>query len=315
MINLTTPSYITNGQTILVGFSGGPDSVFLLLYLKQLQTTHKLNLIALHLDHEWRAESKDEAEWCKQFCKQQNITFISKKASEITLDQKFNGSKEEYARKLRRTFFQHEATKYPRSLIALGHHQDDQIETFFIRLARGTSLVGLTGIKEVDDLYVRPLLSITKQEILDYLEKNHLTFLQDPSNQDPSFLRNRIRNQLTPILPDIDPRLQKNFISTMHHLTQVDAFLREQTQQSMDAIANPNQKNSLNIKQFLQLNPLIQQRILLYLLINQDAQFTPSQALFAEIIRFLTTGKQAEHSMHPSYKVIKTKEFFSIKKR
>lgn len=306
---------IPKNTTILIGFSGGPDSVYLLLELKKIQASHNLQLIALHLDHEWRTDSKQEATWCNSFCKKYNVPIITKKASELKSNHTYKGSKEEFARRLRQQFFKKVAQDYPKSLIALGHHQDDQLETFFIRLARGSSLSGITGIKSQQGNYIRPLLTTTKQEIINTLKQNNISYLQDPTNQELSFLRNRIRHLLIPQLTKIDTRLPKNIVATMQHLLEVDSFLQEITDKTIQELSITSQSNFLNISSFLKINTVLQQRIILQLLIAINAEFTPSKSLFAEIIRFLQHSSKKEHIMHKSYKVVKNNNLFSIIKR
>lgn len=313
MKNQKEPNFnIPHNSTIIIGFSGGPDSIYLLLLLKELEHSHNLKLIAAHLDHEWRPESGTELIWCKDFCKQLSIEFIAERASNISAQRSYNGSKEQHARYLRRAFFESIAKQYQNAYIALAHHKNDQLETFFIRLARGTSLQGLSGIKKQDGLYIRPLLNISKQEILDYLTQKNICFLQDPSNNNQAFLRNRIRHQLTPILPTIDQRLSNNILATMDHLASVDNLLQQITTQTISHIAISQNPLLLDIDQFLQLHPILQQRIILHLLIQIGATFTPSASLFAEIIRFLQTSNRKTHTMHTTYKITKHKKSFSI---
>ena len=104
--SLDISKYIPHNSTLVVGFSGGPDSVCLLKLLSEKQQSHNLQIIAAHLDHEWRTNSDQDAAWCADFCKQYpNVTFIAKKASELLFTTKPNGSKEETGRQLRRHFF------------------------------------------------------------------------------------------------------------------------------------------------------------------------------------------------------------------
>lgn len=303
---------IPKNSTIIIGFSGGPDSVFLLLYLKEIESSHNLKLIAAHLDHEWRSESNKELTWCQQFCKTKSIDFISEQASNISIQKTYNGSKEQHARYLRRAFFENIAKKHRNPLIALAHHKNDQLETFFIRLARGTSLQGLSGIKEHDGLYIRPLINISKQEILDYLIEHNISFLEDPSNENQAFLRNRIRHQLIPILPMIDLRLSDNILTTMKHLESVNDLLQQVTILTISNITTSKKPLSLNTKEFLKLHSILQQRIILQLLILAEAKFTPSIALFKEIVRFLKTSNRKFHTMHETYQIAKDEKSFSI---
>lgn len=303
---------IPENSTIIVGFSGGPDSVYLLLYLKELESSHNLKLIAAHLDHEWRPESGSEFSWCKQFCEQRSIHFIGERASNVLTQKAYNGSKEQHARYLRRSFFEKIAAEHQNAYIALAHHKNDQIETFFIRLARGTSLQGLGGIKKFDGLYIRPLLNTSKQEILDHLTQLNISFLQDPSNNSQTFLRNRVRHQLIPVLPIIDQRLCDNILTTMKHLASVDDFLQKITAQTIADITVQETPLALDLDKFLQLHSALQQRILLQLIIQAGAIFTPSAALFAEIIRFLQISNSKTHAIHQTYKVAKHKKSFFI---
>jgi tRNA(Ile)-lysidine synthase len=184
MINAQTiKPYLTPNSTIIVGFSGGPDSVCLLTLLAQLQQELNLTIIAAHLDHQWRPESGQDAAWCKEFCQQlANVLFIAQASSSLNISIKYNGSKEELGRKLRRNFFQQLAQKHNANHIALANHLDDQLETFFIRLIRGGSVTGLAGMQQQDGLYVRPLLHVSKQEILDFLQQHRIPFLTDATN-------------------------------------------------------------------------------------------------------------------------------------
>ena len=127
-------SIIPKQSTVIVGFSGGPDSVYLLEQIYNLQSTLNIKIIAAHLDNEWRANSTKEMNWCKKYCEKKQITFISKKISELTIDPPKTRSKEASARFYRRFFLDSVAKENPHSFIALGHHLDDQIETFFIRI-------------------------------------------------------------------------------------------------------------------------------------------------------------------------------------
>ncbi|MCX5924181.1 MAG: tRNA lysidine(34) synthetase TilS [Candidatus Dependentiae bacterium] len=301
---------ISHNSTIIVGFSGGPDSVCLLLFLNNLKQSHNLTLIAAHLDHEWRPESAQDAVWCMQFCERLNIQFISKKSSELDFIAKSNGSKEEVGRNLRRHFFDQCVQAFQATHIALAHHQDDQIETFFIRLARGSSVAGLGSMRIHDGLYVRPLLQIKKQEILDYLACNNVPFLIDYTNNDLCFLRNRIRKNLTPILDSIDTRMQSNIISCIDHMQHTDDFLKQITQQTLDSLKT---SHGIDCQKFLNLHAVLQHRILLNLLIEHKIACTPSTALFHEIIRFLRPGKHNQHQINPSLTIVKHKNYFSFK--
>jgi len=308
---LDISKYIPHNATLIVGFSGGPDSVSLVKLLSDLQQSHNLRIIAAHLDHQWRENSGQDATWCANFCKQYpNITFISKTASQLNITIKPNGSKEETGRQLRRHFFAQCIEQYQADYIVLAHHQDDQIETFFIRLARGSSVAGLGAMRMQDNLYLRPLLHTTKQDILNYLAEHNVSYLTDPTNTDEVFLRNRIRKNLIPVLDSIDSRLQKNIISCIDHMQNTDDFLQLITKQKIDELATPR---GLHLLSFLSLHEILQQRIILTLLIATGKPCTPSKALFNETLRFLRSGKHNQHQILTSVSIIKNKSHFLFK--
>ena len=150
---------IAESSKIILGLSGGPDSIYLLHKLASLRNTGTIKeLIAAHLDHEWRQDSAKDVAFCKQACKSLNVPFVSKKLSELNLS--FKGSPEEIGRNARRYFLEQIRTKHNADLIALGHHLQDQEETFFIRLIRGTSLSGLCAMWPKKGFYIRPLLQM-----------------------------------------------------------------------------------------------------------------------------------------------------------
>lgn len=294
--------------TIVVGLSGGPDSVFLLYFLYSIQTRFNLTLIAAHVDHQWRSNSAQDVIFCQQLAQSLGITFISAQASSITLTRKHSSSKEELGRLLRRAFFQELACKYNAHAIALAHHADDQQETFFIRLIRGTTLSGLTSIWPKYDRYIRPLLNTHKTEILAYLQEQSLNYLEDPTNQSDLFLRNRLRTQVLPILSTIDTRFDKNFAKTVDHLQNTELFLERLTQQAFNVITT-QQDNLywLDIDQFFGLDSFLHNRLLLMWLCKAQVPFTPSTSLFKEITRFLSTKQAKRHTMYQTWVIIRDK--------
>ena len=147
-MNLLNLELIKNNQTILVALSGGPDSVCLLHQMHEIAPVYNLKLIAAHLNHEWRGKDSDQdEEFCKALCEKLQIPFFSKRLSQLSGLPAYNGSKENYARRARKLFLHEIAQQNSAYAIATAHHQDDHIETFFIRLIRGASLAGISGIK------------------------------------------------------------------------------------------------------------------------------------------------------------------------
>lgn len=307
--------------TVLVGLSGGPDSVFLTRLLASLRKTYSFTLVAAHLDHCWRVESQQDAIFCTQLCKELGVPLITKRLTDNDYDAlptRNKGSREEQGRLLRRHFFEAVQKEHGATAIALAHHRDDNIETFFIRLMRGASITGLTGIKPRNGIYIHPLLCCSKQEIISFLNTQGIPFLHDHTNDTDLFLRNRIRHHAIPALERCDTRFHQSLINTMTQLQETELFLEELSKSLLvslscqQEIAAPLQ---LDIQRFLAQQPFIQKRILLKWLITECAHFTPSQALFEEIIRFFHQKKSQRHLLYHSFYIVKSKGYARLEQK
>ncbi|MEX0940493.1 MAG: tRNA lysidine(34) synthetase TilS [Candidatus Babeliales bacterium] len=293
-------------NTVILGLSGGPDSVFLLHILYEFHKIGRIKLIAAHLDHEWRTDSAQDVTFCKEKTEALNIPFIHEKASNLPDSLQKKGSKEEIGRRMRRYFLQKVQEEYNADLIALGHHAQDQEETFFIRLIRGATLSGLTGMKPRDGVYVRPLLQTNKTDIINYLNIHTISYLIDPSNESPSFLRNRIRLSVLPALRTCDERFDANFLRTMHNLQQTESFLVDLTQQSFKTIAHLKENTwIIDIDSLYKLHPFMQLRAIMHWLISERVPFTPTERFLEEIKRFLFSAEKKEHQIHHAWAIVK----------
>ena len=307
---------ITKGSTIIIGLSGGPDSVALLSVLKKLQPQYNLQLIAAHLDHQWRTDSANDVTFCKNLADKLKVPFISAQAKDINLPplkrKKASGSQEELGRLLRRSFFEGLAQKD--NTIALGHHYNDQQETFFLRMIRGASIAGLAAMKPRQGIYIRPLLDCTKQELLDYLTAENLSYLEDETNKDPKYLRNAIRHQVIPALKDCDARFDASFYKTLKNVQSTDAYIERITQDTFNKITTQSQDAlQLNKELFLATDSFLHHRLLVTWLCKEQVSFTPTTAFFNEIMRFMNNqGK--EHKIHTSWKLSKKAGMISIEK-
>ncbi len=307
---LLNTELIKKNQTILVALSGGPDSVCLLHQLHAIAPVYNLKLIAAHLNHEWRGKDSDQdQEFCKDLCEKLKIPFFTTRLSQLSGLPTYNGSKENYARQARKLFLHEIATQHAADAIATAHHQDDHIETFFIRLIRGASLAGLAGIKAQQKLYIRPLLLHTKAEILQYLQEHNLAFTHDASNDSDDFLRNRIRNHLIPTINQIDARSSKNIINFMNHADQTETYLEKITQDSIIAITTPA---GYCVSKFLAYDLFIQKRMMIHLLIAHKIQVTFQETFIQECIRFLHNTKAKSHKITASSALIKSRDSFNF---
>ena len=292
---------------LIVGLSGGPDSVFLLRSLKSLAAEQPLELIAAHLDHGWRDNSADDVAFCSALCTALGIPFIHGHADTYKGQVLFNGSQEAYGRALRRLFFDNSRALYQADFIILGHHQQDQHETFFLRLLRGTSLDGLTCIKPHDRLYLRPLLSITKKQIVSFLEHHKIPYLTDPTNASTDHLRNSIRHNVIPALVSCDQRFAQKLDDTIANLTAENEFITECAEKAFgDIFRKDTEKGWIGeIKKFRALHPVLQKRILISWLTKEAVSFSPSRGYLEEIVRFLDSNRGGCHTIGPNVTIIK----------
>ncbi len=299
---------LPKNATIVVGLSGGPDSVFLLLYLvdKKNQGAVK-KIIAAHLDHEWRPDSAEDVAFCASLAEQYNVPFVSKKISELAAF-KWDGSKEEIGRKARRTFLESVMREHNANAIALAHHLQDQEETFFIRLLRGSSLTGLCAMWSKNGPYIRPLLETNKDDLVAYLDEQKISYLIDPSNESRAFLRNRIRATVIPALKECDDRFDTSFLNTLNRLQETELFL-DQLANTLFAELTETENGhlSLDLDTFLALQPVIQQRLLIKWLTQANVPFPPTQAFLDEIMRFLRQPEGKTHAIHPAWEIVKKK--------
>ncbi len=190
---------------IVIGVSGGPDSIALLHFLFM----NRYRVVAAHLNHCLRGkDSDDDQNFVKGFCASLKVPFVYKRVDIKSLSKEKKLSIEEAGRIERYKFFDQVAEKYKANKIALAHHADDNIETFLMRLLRGTGIKGLCGIPIERDKIIRPMINVFKEEIYDYLKRNNLTFREDLSNLSNKFLRNRIRNQIIPALEKENPQIK-----------------------------------------------------------------------------------------------------------
>lgn len=216
---------IDKNTSLVVACSGGPDSMCLLDLVTKLKDELNLNIIVAHVNHKLRIESEEEAKMVENYAKENNITF---ELLEIT--DYINGNfTEEDARKRRYNFFNEIIKKYQASALLTAHHGDDLIETILMRLTRGSNLSGYIGIKEIsqNENYktLRPLLSVTKDEIINYLKENNVPYRLDKTNEELKHTRNRYRHIVLPFLKKENPKVHEKYLKFSKELIEYDNFV------------------------------------------------------------------------------------------
>ncbi len=208
-------------DNLVVGVSGGADSVCLLHLLCKLRKEMPLNLCVVHINHLIRKEAGEDALFVEKLCREYDIPFYLKEADVITLSKEWNMSTEEAGRKVRYDAFR-QALNGREGKIVVAHNQNDVAETVLFHLFRGSSGVGLTGIRPKNGDIVRPILCFGREEIEKYLEENNLSYCIDKTNLTDDYTRNKIRNH---ILPYVDKEIVTGSVS---HIYKTAALLAEQ---------------------------------------------------------------------------------------
>jgi tRNA(Ile)-lysidine synthase len=254
------------GDTILVAVSGGPDSVALLHALTALQSKLDFQLAVAHLNHGLRPKTAaSDADFVAVLCQKQGLR-CHQKAIDLNTDQNSpRSSPEARARQARYDFFGTIARENSYTKIATGHHANDNAELILMNLFRGSGSLGLAGIPPVrGQRIIRPLLHQTRQQILNFLETFKLEFVQDETNRDIRFLRNRIRHEL---LPDLLQEYNPNLVDTLNRTADVlrveQEFIRQSAQQALDRMTmKQDTALHLSISSLQQLHLALQRRII-----------------------------------------------------
>jgi tRNA(Ile)-lysidine synthase len=236
------------GERVVVAVSGGPDSLALLSVLREILPAVPLHLTVAHFDHAWRPDSQDDRDFVASMAAKWGYEFQTARAAGGT------PHTESAARTARYAFLRRIAGETNSTAIALGHTQDDQVETLLLHLLRGSGSRGLGAMRRRDRDLARPLLDISRHEIETYLARLHLTPRRDPSNEDPRFTRNRLRQQLLPAIDAFDSGARELLARTADILGEEDRYLD-------DAIAHLSDDLVRDRVAFAKLPPALQRRL------------------------------------------------------
>lgn len=194
---------IEQGERILIAFSGGLDSLSLLLLLHDLRHEYNLELGACHVNHMLREKAADEDEaFCREICRKTDIPFYSRRTDVGTYAREKGMSLEAAGREVRYAFFKETMVNHKYHKCATAHHLNDQVETILLNLMRGCGLNGLTGMAPERGEYIKPLLFLKKEELAEYVSISGLEPREDESNRENIYQRNKVRNELIPYITE-----------------------------------------------------------------------------------------------------------------
>lgn len=261
---------IEDGDRVVVGVSGGPDSICLVNLLNEIKNEKEIDfeLIVCHINHMIREEAGEDEEFVKKYCEDRKIPFFVKyaKVEEIAKDMKIGT--EEAGRKVRYEFFEEILKKTNANKIATAHTKNDNAETVLMNLIRGSGTSGLKGIKPIrDNKYIKPLIEVSRDEIEKYCEERNLNPRHDKTNDENIYTRNKVRNIL---IPCIKKEFNPNIIDTVDRLSKLvdkeNEYLDKVTRETYKKILIKEEKQEiiLNLKRFNEEDEVIKSRIVLY---------------------------------------------------
>jgi tRNA(Ile)-lysidine synthase len=232
--NLRKYQMVKKGDSVLVCVSGGPDSVALFYILKALSPLHQLTLGIFHLDHLLRGEEgKRDAEFVEEIAKENQIPAFIHSYDVSAFAQEKKLSLEEAGRIVRYKLAKEVAEREGFTRIALGHQADDQVETFLLRLMRGTSLSGLKGIPPVRGEIIRPLINIYREEIEAYLKRKEIPFREDSTNINGSNLRSKVRHYLLPYFKTYNPQFREATLKLMSQIKSEEEYIEKKAEEEV----------------------------------------------------------------------------------
>lgn len=304
---------LTKLDTIVIGNSGGPDSMALFDVLLKLRKKLNFKVICAHVNHNVRKESASEEEFLRNFCQENDVAF------EFMMIEKYgNDNFHNEARNIRYNFFEDIIKKYNANYLFTAHHGDDLIETILMRIVRGSTLKGYSGFNQVvtKETYkiVRPLIYVTKDNILDYNQENNIPYVTDQSNFKDKYTRNRYRKTILPFLKQEDTNVHEKFIKFSNTLNAYDEYIERQLKRTVRLVIN---NKTINILEFLKQDELIQNKIIYHILgdiYNDDLMLINDNHV--KIITDLIKSKKANSTIYLplNMKAVKNYNYLTIEK-
>ncbi len=283
---LITSLDMPNDEYIVVGVSSGPDSMALLHLLKK---NSNKKIVCAHVNHNVRRNSIKEELYLKDYCEENNIIFESYKITSYNLN-----NFEAEARIKRYSFFEKTLKKYHSKTLFLAHHGDDLVETIIMKIIRGTNLEGYAGIKKYSKqknyIIIRPLIYLTKDDIIKYNQKNKIKYYIDKTNKNIKYTRNRIRRKILPALKKEDKNIHLKFLKFSNTIQEYHNYIEFIVKSK---IKTSYKNNTINIELFNNEDTFIKKQIIFYILreIYENKSDIIKNKHIDEIIRLSTNKK------------------------
>lgn len=289
------------GMRILTGFSGGADSTALLQLLWEYGQACGISVCAVHVNHGIRGEEAvRDQRFCEAFCREREIPLkiVCKDVPRIARAQGI--SLEEAGRNARYEVFEKELHEKRADRVALAHHQNDQAETILFHQMRGTGLRGLRGMEPVRLPYIRPFLCVTKEEIVEWLQKEGLTWVEDTSNQAPDYTRNQIRHRVLSAMEEIRPGSAARMAGMAEQLLEIEDFLKQETLAAFDrCVCVGSGEYRILLPALERLHPALQKQVALTCLERVSGKCKDLESIHVEQVLLLAGGKRGSRVTLP----------------
>jgi len=298
---------IKKGEHVLVGVSGGADSMCLLHILNELKDELGFSIAVATFNHKIRKESNEETKFVSNMAVKLGIPFFYNKKNIRKLAKMHSRSLEDMAREERFAFFLKIKQEEKYDKIALAHTMDDLAETTLIHLLKGTGVAGLIGIRPKSfQGIIHPLIRITRKDVEAYIKLNKIPFRTDWTNFSLDYLRNRVRHQLIPLLASLSPEITQHILNLSLTLLEEEQFINEISLKDKALLFN-KERYSLTIFNTL---PLFEKRRIIKLILGKYATFNRIE----RIVQFLSTGKSNKTNLYANLYIQRNKKEFWIEK-
>lgn len=286
------------GSKIVVGVSGGPDSVCLLDILNKLKDKYNFEILVAHVNYGIRGEEADgDEKFVEELAKKYSLKIEKLKLDSLKID---DSNLESGLRDIRFDFFEKLINENNFDLIAVAHNEDDQAETMLMRMIRGSGLQGLRGIRPKNGKIIRPLLKVSRKEILEYLKTNTLDHKIDSTNKDTKFLRNKIRHDLIPYLEKgYNPRIKETLSGAAESVADDYDFISKKAVKIVEEICIiDGNKIEIDAYDLGKLHSSLQKNVLrLAILKVKDDLSDVENSHIEEIIKIVKSNKNKSHEL------------------
>lgn len=295
---------IPSGAVVMVGVSGGADSIALLYLLHYLQRELACSLVVAHLNHAIRGDEADGDElFVRQLCLRLNVPFFSARVDVPGRVQTGPLSLEMAARQARFEFFARVAERVGSRLLALAHHADDQVETVLLRLCRGAGPQGLAGLPYRNVLHgltiIRPLRDVTRRQVVSFLDAHRLSWREDLSNADVGYMRNRVRHEILPLLEQrMNPQVRSALGRMATIMRDENQWMDAQAANALIECRATEPPACLDVAKLMAVHIALRRRLLLLWLYEQGPESLTLSMAHLELLDTLTDSTDGTQRIH-----------------